>query len=158
VLETYSILAISGISGLLLGINPKIRYFFSHNFHVVRSVASSRIESVQAPRITFDSTNFTDQEIDFLIYLINSKSSPILLKTHDLDDIIFPMGAKDQRSRIIRNNFLRNLNLKLLMIYGIKEAITRLGSEEDKRKKCYYLHDSIFRMGISEDIQRSLNQ
>lgn len=156
-LETYSILAISGISGLLLGINPKIRYFFSHNFHVVRSVASSSIESIQAPRIAFDSTNFTDQEIDFLIYLINSKSSPILLKTHDLDDIIFPMGANVQRSRIIRNNFIRNLNLKLFMIYGIKEAITRLGSEEDKRKKCYYLHDSIFRMGISEDIQRTLN-
>jgi hypothetical protein len=42
--------------------------------------------------------------------------------------------------------YFKNLNLKILVRYGLKDAIVSLGSDLDKRKKCYQLDARFFQL------------
>jgi len=51
------------------------------------------------------------------------------------------LSAENQRQR--RHLFLKELNIKLFLIFGIRESIVRLDSLEDKRVKNYVLSEEI---------------
>lgn len=141
--------------GILIGTNPWCRAFYAYLFTFEKPINSLRTSS-PSPRIAFNAANFSDLEIAFLVYLLHAENTDELVKTPDLQAVIYPMTTNPQRARIVRNNFIKNLNLKLYMMYGVSEGITRKGTEEDKRKKCYLFHENLIQLGIMADIQQNL--
>jgi hypothetical protein len=51
------------------------------------------------------------------------------------------LSAENQRQR--RHLFLKELNLKLFLMFGVRESIIRLDDSEDKRVKIYKLSEKI---------------
>ena len=50
---------------------------------------------------------------------------------------------------------LKELNLKLFLIFGVREGITRIESETDKRVKLYVLNEKIEIPAITDTIKAS---
>jgi hypothetical protein len=60
------------------------------------------------------------------------------------------LSAENQRQR--RHLFLKELNLKLYLIYGIRETIIRLDSEQDKRIKNYVFSNKLDLEKLMKDL------
>jgi hypothetical protein len=63
------------------------------------------------------------------------------------------LSEENQRQR--RHLFLKELNLKLFLIFGVREGITRIESETDKRVKLYVLNEKIEIPAITDTIKAS---
>ena len=153
----YSLLIISGIIGLLIGLNLKFREYVNL-FFGQKNQSEAQQTITFSPTIDFDSCDFTEKELRFLTYLIESKKNNWQNSVEELYDIIIPTSTGKQNDRLIRNNFIKSLNLKLFLIYGVKEGIVRLGLAEDRRRKYFLLDNELINLGIATDIDRKANQ
>lgn len=97
------------------------------------------------PKIELDST-FNTKEINFIQQLIQVTNKETNVSTHSLIDILEIHLLPQTSKRLLCNKFLKSLNLKILVRYGIKDAVLILGSDEDKRKKCYQLNPIFFQL------------
>ncbi len=90
-------------------------------------------------KIELDNGIFSPKEIDFLqqLSLINKAETSVNMLF--LIDILQLHHLPQTQKRLVCNTFLKSLNLKILVRYGLKDAIVSLGSDDDKRKKCYQL-------------------
>jgi hypothetical protein len=61
------------------------------------------------------------------------------------------LSEENQRQR--RHLFLKELNLKLFLIFGVREGITRIESQTDKRIKMYVLNEKIDTTAVEEAIK-----
>jgi len=156
-LLAYSLLIISGITGLLIGLNLKFREYVILFFGQKNQLEAQKTITF-SPTIDFDSCDFTEKELRFLTYLIESKINNWQNSVEELYDIIIPTSTGKQNDRLIRNNFIKSLNLKLSLIYGVKEGIVRLGLAEDRRRKYFLLDNELINLGIATDIDRKANQ
>ena len=150
-------LIISGIIGLLIGLNLKFREYVNL-FFGQKNQSEAQQTITFSPTIDFDSCDFTEKELRFLTYLIESKINNWQNSVEELYDIIIPTSTGKQNDRLIRNNFIKSLNLKLFLIYGVKEGIVRLGLAEDRRRKYFLLDNELINLGIATDIDRKANQ
>jgi hypothetical protein len=74
---------------------------------------------------------------------LEHEGNEVDVKTLNLITNLTGLTAENQRQR--RHLFLKELNLKLFLIFGTRESIVRLDSLEDKRVKKYVLSEEIDR-------------
>ena len=82
---------------------------------------------------------FCEMEVRFLIDLLDEKTITVT----DLNNLLKINGKSFQNQRQRRHIFMKEINLKLGLIYGKNETIIRKESEEDKRVKVYAFFDGI---------------
>jgi hypothetical protein len=153
----FSFLFISGITGLALGLNTNVKSVLIQL--VAGRFQAKDMNSHQAypSLINFESCTFTDIELSFLRKLVQLKELQLPASNDDFNDLFNLGKLNKQNERIQRNQLLKNLNLKLFFIYGVEEGITRLSTQVDKRKKCYFIKDELIQLGFTRDIHQKEN-
>jgi len=142
--EFYA-LGISGILGVAFGVLFKLM----PKQERVRSSGSPAPAPSSIRKIDLHRSRFNKKEIEFLQQLIQANQMGVNVPTTILIDILEVQLLSQTAKRIECNNFLKSLNLRILVEYGFKEAILTIGTDEDKRKKCYLL-DSNFLQQLLE--------
>ena len=84
---------------------------------------------------------FDTLEVRFLHKLLEQEGNELDVKILNSITNLTNLSAENQRQR--RHLFLKELNLKLFLIFGVRESIIRLDSLEDKRVKNYVLSEEI---------------
>jgi hypothetical protein len=136
---TFGLVGFLGISlGALLKFRPK-------NFNSKKR-ANQLIIPELLHKIEFEIGIFTVKEITCLEQLIQINNTNRTVSTPLLIDILEIHYLPHTQKRIECNRFLKNLNLKILVRYGLKDAIVSLGTDLDKRKKCYQLDARFFQL------------
>jgi hypothetical protein len=146
------IIFFSGVLGILIGI-------ISNNSGILKLVS---FKSVKTKEITytktypavidFESSKFSKTELNILRKLIhfNERQMPLRIeKNFDLFKLD-PLSKSSRRVQI--NQILKKLNLKLFFIYGVQDGITSMNTDEDKRKKCFFIKDELIVLGIANDV------
>lgn len=85
-------------------------------------------------------------EVRFLHKLLESEGIEVDVKILNSITNLNQLSAENQRQR--RHLFLKELNLKLFLIFGIRESILRLDSMEDRRVKKYVLSEQIDKQNL----------
>ena len=98
---------------------------------------------------------FDTLEIRFLHKLLQQDESGVNVKTLNAITNLTHLSDENQRQR--RHLFLKELNLKLFLIFGIRESIVRLDSLVDKRVKNYILSDQINKEKLTVSISTSVD-
>jgi DNA-binding transcriptional MerR regulator len=91
---------------------------------------------------------FDDLEIRLLQAIIQQDNEGLGIAHLNTLLNLTKLSEENQRQR--RHLFLKELNLKLYLIYGIREGITRIESVSDKRIKMYVLNEKIDSSAIEE--------
>jgi hypothetical protein len=99
---------------------------------------------------------FDTLELRFLKRILQNDQKQ--LSVNEANEIlrIEKLSKENQRQR--RHLFLKDLNVKLKMIFKIPECIERLSNENDRRSKYYCLHNQIKKESIEELIKEDLNK
>lgn len=82
---------------------------------------------------------FCEMEVRFLIDLLDSR----VITVNDLNSLLKINGKSFQNQRQRRHIFMKEINLKLGLIYGKNETVVRKESVDDKRVKVYTFFDGI---------------
>jgi len=98
---------------------------------------------------------FDTLENRFLNKLLQQEELGVNVKT--LNSIANLTQLSDENQRQRRHLFLKELNLKLFLIFGIRESIVRLDSSVDKRVKNYILSDQIDKEKLMVSISMSVD-
>jgi hypothetical protein len=136
------------IFGLIIGLNLK-RVPYITGFRKVEPELPNihRLVQDHSPNIKNykpDSNYcFDTLEVRFLHKLLEHEGNEVDVKTLNLITNLTGLTAENQRQR--RHLFLKELNLKLFLIFGTRESIVRLDSLGDKRVKKYVLSEEIDR-------------
>ena len=134
---TFGLLGFVGISlGALLKFRPK-------NLNSIKGADQLLVPGL-LQEIEFEIGIFNEKEVAFLEQLTLVNNSDISVSTPWLIDILEIHFLPQTQKRLACNRFLRNLNLKILVKYGLNDAIVSIGSDQDKRKKCYQLDARFF--------------
>jgi hypothetical protein len=80
-------------------------------------------------------------ELRFINGIIESDGEGLTVSRLNAIINLTNLSAENQRQR--RHLFLKELNLKLYLIYGIRETVIRLDSEQDKRIKNYMFSEKL---------------
>jgi hypothetical protein len=142
--ELYT-LGLTGILGVAFGVMFK-RKPQRDGVKFMGTIASPK-PSVR--EIELNKTRFNPKEVDFLQRLIQANQNGENVPTSVLIELLEVQFLSQTAKRIECNNFLKSLNMRILVEYGFKEAILTIGTDEDKRKKCYHL-DSNFLQQLLE--------
>jgi hypothetical protein len=142
--EFYT-LGISGILGVAFGVLFKRK----PQREIVKFSGSPAPAPSSVRKIDLHRSRFNQKEIEFLQHLIQANQMGVNVPTTILIDILEVQFLSQTAKRIECNNFLKSLNMRILVEYGCKEAILTIGTDEDKRKKCYLL-DSNFLQQLLE--------
>ncbi len=134
------------ILGLIIGLNLKRVSLFAGRGIRVPSLPSNQFyvqEQTTNLNLNKQDMNhcFDILEVRFLHKLLELEGNEVDVKTLNSITNLNQLSAENQRQR--RHLFLKELNLKLFLIFGIRESIVRLDSMEDKRVKKYVLSDQI---------------
>jgi len=125
----------------VLKINPKT----STKQHNVQEYRSDVKLEKQDMKHCFDIS-----EVSFLNKLLEQDGNEVDVKIVNSIINLTNLSSENQRKR--RHLFLKELNLKLFLIFGIRESIVRLDSQEDKRVKKYVLSEEIDRQKLMVSI------
>lgn len=142
--EFYT-LGLTGILGVAFGVMFKRK----PQTDVVYFKGTPVLPQSSKHEIELNRSRFSLKEIDFLQRLIQASQMGVNVPTSILIEILEVQYLSPSAKRIECNNFLKSLNLRILVEYGFKEAILTIGTDEDKRKKCYHL-DSNFLQQLVE--------
>ena len=146
------IIFFSGVLGILLGIvNNNSGILKLVSFKSVKTKEITYTKSYPAV-IDFESSKFSKTELNILRKLIHLNDLQLPLRIEKNFDLfnLDPLSKSSRRTQI--NQILKKLNLKLLFIYGIQDGIISLNTDEDKRKKCYFIKDELIVLGIAHDV------
>jgi hypothetical protein len=136
---TFGLIGFVGISlGALLKFKPK-------NSISIKGADQHAVPGL-LQKIEFEIGIFNEKEVAFLEQLALVINTEISVSTTWLIDILEIHFLPQTQKRLACNRFLRNLNLKILVRYGLKDAIVSIGSDQDKRKKCYQLDVRFFQI------------
>jgi hypothetical protein len=134
------------ILGLIIGLNLR-RVPYISGFRKISPQTPTQQHYIEEFRSTvkLDKQDmnhcFDILEVRFLHKLLEQDGNEVDVKILNSIINLTNLSAENQRQR--RHLFLKELNLKLFLIYGIRESIIRLDSLEDKRVKNYVLCEEI---------------
>lgn len=147
-LVTASLLAMA--IGLTVGL--KIKRSQKNQTQLVSKDEKSKMKTLepvaerQGMGIHFDTLEFR-----FLKRLIDSEENGVsVIETNEILRIE-KLSKENQRQR--RHLFLKELNLKLKIIFNVKESIERQPTELDRRSKFYQLHHNIYKRQLEELVE-----
>lgn len=109
----------------------------------------------QTPTVKLKQGNryFDDLEIRLLQAILDQDSNGLGIA--NLNSLLNLTKLSEENQRQRRHLFLKELNLKLFLIFGVREGITRIESETDKRVKLYVLNEKIEIPAITDTIKAS---
>jgi hypothetical protein len=145
-MKEYYVLGLSGIIGVLFG----TLYKYKPALPTKKAKEVPQMASFDMKEIQLDKAIFDQKEIQFIQQLMLGTKRGTNVSTMNLVAILELQNHSSYTKRVECNNFLKSLNLKILVKYGFKEAILTLGTDEDKRKKCYQV-DSHFLHQLHEN-------
>jgi hypothetical protein len=135
------------IFGLIIGLNSKNKSFIIKLKSKFHSLFKNH-PSHQAQKLPFKLDEkqemyhcFDTLEVRFLNKLLERNTEKVCVITLNKINNLTHLSCENQRQR--RHLFLKELNLKLYLIFGIRESIVRIDSFEDKRVKNYILSNHI---------------
>ena len=139
------------ILGLIIGLNLKRVSLFAGRGTRVTSLPDNQFyvqEQTSNLNLNKQDMNhcFDILEVRFLHKLLKLEGNEVDVKTLNSITNLNQLSAENQRQR--RHLFLKELNLKLFLIFGIRESIVRLDSMEDKRVKNYVLSEEIYKQKL----------
>ena len=151
----YSNLILTLILGLIIGLNlKKVSLFVGRGIRVSSLPNNHLYKHAQRSNLDFITQEinhrFNILEIRFLHKLLELDGNEVDVKTLNSITNLNQLSAENQRQR--RHLFLKELNLKLFLIFGIRESIVRLDLMEDKRVKKYVLSDQIDKQKLMNSI------
>lgn len=134
------------ILGLIIGLNFKrVPYISSFRKIVPQPNSNHLYVQERRPNVKLVKQDinhcFDTLEVRFLHKLLEQDGNEVDVKILNSITNLTNLSAENQRQR--RHLFLKELNLKLFLIFGIRETIIRLDSLEDKRVKYYVLSEEI---------------
>ena len=156
----YLNIILSLILGLIIGLNLK-RVSIISNFDkkLVRESPNNPPYFQEHRHQNIDKADinhcFDTLEKRFLNKLLQQEELGVNVKT--LNSIANLTQLSDENQRQRRHLFLKELNLKLFLIFGIRESIVRLDSSVDKRVKNYILSDQIDKEKLMVSISMSVD-
>lgn len=136
-LQAYSVPAfvfafVSFLGGCLFAVcNYKYLYVSKLQFFLYKLAPDGFIGKKRNP--------FCELEVRFLVELLSKKK----LTVNELNSLLKINNKSFQNQRQRRHIFLKEINLKLGLIYGENETIIRKESLEDKRVKVYCFMDGL---------------
>jgi hypothetical protein len=134
------------ILGLIIGLNLKRVPYISGFRKIAPEIPTKQlyVEEFRS-NVKLDKQDmnhcFDILEVRFLHKLLEQDGNEVDVKILNSITNLNQLSAENQRQR--RHLFLKELNLKLFLIFGIRESIVRLDSMEDKRVKNYVLSEEI---------------
>jgi hypothetical protein len=140
-MKEFLTIGLFGFIGISLGAILKFKH---KSIPTILSRELSSTTTIQ--KIEISNEVFSQKEISFLKQLIVVNLDKSHVSTYTLCEILQIQLVSNSQKRILCNNFLKCLNLKIFVKYGVKDAILALGSEQDKRKKCYQLDHRFFKL------------
>lgn len=134
------------ILGLIIGLNFKrVRYISGFRKIVPQLTSNHLYVQERRPNVKLVKQGinhcFDTLEVRFLHKLLEQDGNEVDVKILNSITNLTNLSAENQRQR--RHLFLKELNLKLFLLFGIRESIIRLDSLEDKRVKNYVLSGEI---------------
>lgn len=105
-----------------------------------RKAISSPIESNQSETIALE---FSEIEIK-VIEVLKKHFEGVGVDSNQINELLQINGKLPDNQRKIRNDFIKMLNQKLMIVYQVKEAIIRNPSIHDKRYYFYQLSKTVF--------------
>jgi hypothetical protein len=138
------------VLGLIIGLNLKSRSFLN-----------SRVPGFRSPTTPYNTHFLVDEnlntqvqnqsqemnncfdilEVRFLTKILTEPLNKVDVTTLNALANLTLLSAENQRQR--RHLFLKELNLKLFLLYGLRESIIRVDDINDKRIKNYTLSEKI---------------
>lgn len=150
--SNYFVIVFIEILTLVIGFYLGIMYLQKRNLFILRSSNprfqshSNTQESNVSPNKTsasyltlLDRLNLFDLEVRVLSKLLVSGC----ITVNDFNDIVKLSALSKENQRQRRHLFIKELNLKLYVINGCRENITRIDDQNDKRSKLYCLSESL---------------
>jgi len=134
------------ILGLIIGLNLKRVPYISGFLKIAPEIPNKQlyVEEFRS-NVKLDKQDmnhcFDTLEVRFLHKLLEQDGNEVDVKILNTITNLTNLSAENQRQR--RHLFLKELNLKLFLIFGVRESIIRLDSLEDKRVKNYVLSEEI---------------
>jgi hypothetical protein len=106
----------------------------------------SQNESVENHKIDLNvleksTTYFDTLELRLIKILVETPTEEVSVK--ELNDILHLSKLSHENQRQRRHLFLKDLNVKLKMLYNVNDCIERKSSLEDKRIKTYHIKSNV---------------
>jgi DNA-binding transcriptional MerR regulator len=132
------------IIGLIIGINATfLRVSFFKTFTKFPNIKLIDNNSSVSQSLAVDKSNryFDELEIRLLKTIISQGENG--LDIAQLNTLLNLKKLSDENQRQRRHIILKELNLKLFLLFGIREGIIRIEIDLDKRRKSYVLNKKI---------------
>lgn len=130
------------VIGMIIGLNaPALRVSLFKAVAKFPQITTSIHQPRIQPTVTIKKNNpyFDELEVRLLKAIINRAENEIDIPNLNLLLNLKKLSEENQRQR--RHLFLKELNLKLFLLFGIREVITRVEFDSDKRMKRYVLDE-----------------
>jgi DNA-binding transcriptional MerR regulator len=140
------------VIGMIIGLNATTLRF---SFLKTISRFSQLYPGINQPRIQppvaikKNNRYFDELEVRLLKAIINQEE--IGLDIISLNSLLNLKKLSEENQRQRRHLFIKELNLKLFLLFGIREGINRVEFDTDKRKKLYVL-DTKFDKSLIENL------
>jgi hypothetical protein len=118
-------------------------FFIGFLFYLFRfGQGKNKVTPIEPTQVKVTSGYFDDLQVQLLMQFYQH-STPEGLDVDQVNEIlgIHQLGPDTQRFR--RSAMIKDLNTKLAMLTGEKNAILRVNSPLDKRQKRYQLHENV---------------
>jgi DNA-binding transcriptional MerR regulator len=132
------------IIGLIIGINASsLRISFLKTFTKFPKINLIDTNTPVSQTIAVDKSNryFDELEIRLLNAIISQEENG--LDIAQLNSLLNLKKLSDENQRQRRHIILKEINLKLFLLFGIREGIIRFEHDLDKRMKRYVLNEKI---------------
>lgn len=136
--------ALTLIIGLIIGINAtylRVSFFKTFTRFPKFNLIDKGTSVSQTLTVTKSNKYFDEIEIRLLNTLISQEENG--LDIAQLNALLNLKKLSDENQRQRRHIILKEINLKLFLLFGIREGIIRFEFDLDKRKKRYVLNNKI---------------
>ena len=130
------------VIGMIIGLNAtSLRVSFFKAVAKFPQITTSIQPPRTQPTVTIKKNNryFDELEVRLLKAIIDPAENGIDIPNLNALLNLKKLSEENQRQR--RHLFLKELNLKLFLLFGIREGITRVEFDSDKRMKRYVLDE-----------------
>ena len=130
------------VIGMIIGLNAtSLRVSLLKTISKLPQLSTSIQQPRIQPTVTIKKNNryFDELEVRLLKAIIDPAENGIDIPNLNALLNLKKLSEENQRQR--RHLFLKELNLKLFLLFGIREGITRVEFDSDKRMKRYILDE-----------------
>lgn len=140
----YTNIVLTLIIGMIIGSNStslKVSLQKTFSRFTIRPIRpqSTVTSQIRTVKIKSENRYFDELEIRLLRAIITNEEKGIDIPNLNTLLNLKKLSEENQRQR--RHLFIKEINLKLFLIFGIREGITRVEFDSDKRMKKYCLDE-----------------